>query len=234
MFSNLFFRFVNISFSWYIFFVCARSLTLTKPFFHLSQPGSCAWLSPFLLCADCTCVLVCVCLYVHVKICGWSWYISSKCKQNRYDVMYSINIENRNRCLWWRKTSSEVASFQTHDRMQYEKVKYNKCVRLPDSGGGSWIVIPSFPALTLYKRVFLSLSHHTCTLCPMFSLDPSVVNLITPCTCWRKDTITRLCALHTCVTWSAKSLSFFLTMWSWVRKDERVPNAITTLFLQRW
>jgi len=27
-----------------------------------SQPGSCAWLSPFLLCADCTCVLLCVCL----------------------------------------------------------------------------------------------------------------------------------------------------------------------------
>jgi len=22
------------------------------------------------------------------------------------------------------------------DRMQYEQVKYNKCVRLPDSGGG--------------------------------------------------------------------------------------------------
>jgi len=27
--------------------VCARSLT--KPFFRPSQPGSCAWLSPFLL-----------------------------------------------------------------------------------------------------------------------------------------------------------------------------------------
>jgi len=40
--------------------VCARSLT--KPFFRLSQPGSCAWLSPFLWCADCTFVLVCVCL----------------------------------------------------------------------------------------------------------------------------------------------------------------------------
>jgi len=40
--------------------VCARSLT--KPFFHPSQPGSCAWLLPFLLCADCTRVLVCVCL----------------------------------------------------------------------------------------------------------------------------------------------------------------------------
>ena len=28
----------------------------------------------------------------------------------------------------------------------------------------------------------------------MFSLDPSVVGLVSPCTCWRKDTITRLCA----------------------------------------
>ena len=43
-------------------FVCACARSLTKPFFRLSQPGSCAWLSPFLLCADCTCVLVRVCL----------------------------------------------------------------------------------------------------------------------------------------------------------------------------
>ena len=60
------FRFVNIGFFLTLFFcVCARSLT--KPFFRLSQPDSCAWLSPFLLCADCTCVLVCVCLYM----CMW-------------------------------------------------------------------------------------------------------------------------------------------------------------------
>jgi len=54
-----FFRFVNIE------FFCARSLT--KPFLRPSQPGFCAWLSPFLLCADCTCVLVCVCL----RMCMW-------------------------------------------------------------------------------------------------------------------------------------------------------------------
>jgi len=61
------FRFVNIGFSWrfFCFGVCARSLT--KPFFCPPQPGSCAWLSPFVLCADCTCVLVCVCL------CMWMW-----------------------------------------------------------------------------------------------------------------------------------------------------------------
>jgi len=39
-----------------------------------------------------------------------------------------------------------MASFQTSDRMQYEQVKYNTCVRLPDSGGGSWIVSPSLPS----------------------------------------------------------------------------------------
>ena len=49
-----------------IFFcVCARSLS--KPFFRPSQAGSCAWLSPFLLCADCTCVLVCV----YLCTCMW-------------------------------------------------------------------------------------------------------------------------------------------------------------------
>jgi len=58
MWSNLFFRFVNIGFFLIFFFVCARSLT--KAFFCLSQPGPCARLSPLLLCADCTSVLVCV------------------------------------------------------------------------------------------------------------------------------------------------------------------------------
>ena len=38
-------------------FVCMCAKSLTKPFFRLSEPGSCAWLSPFLLCADC--------IYVH-------------------------------------------------------------------------------------------------------------------------------------------------------------------------
>ena len=42
-------------------FFCVYARSLTKPFSRPSQPGSCAWLSPFLLCADCTCVHVCVC-----------------------------------------------------------------------------------------------------------------------------------------------------------------------------
>jgi len=51
------------------FFLCVCARSLTKPFFRPSKPGSCAWLSPFLLCADCTCVLVCVCLCM----CMWKW-----------------------------------------------------------------------------------------------------------------------------------------------------------------
>ena len=51
-------------------------------------------------------------------------------------------------------------------------------------------IVRRVPALTFYKRVFLSLSPHTCTFCLMFSLDPSVVGLAPPCTCWRQDTIT--------------------------------------------
>jgi len=82
-------------------------------------------------------------------------------------------------------------------------------------GGGLWLWFPgyhpesTFTGLTPYKRMFFSISPHTCTLCPMFSLDPTVVGLAPPCTWWRKDAITQLCASHTFVTWSAKSLSFF-------------------------
>jgi len=35
--------------------------------------------------------------------------------------------------------------------MQYEWLKFNKCVRLLDSGGGSWIVIPSLPSSVHYR-----------------------------------------------------------------------------------
>jgi len=70
-------------------------------------------------------------------------------------------------------------------------------------------IVRQAPTLTLYDRVFLSPLPHTCTLCPMFSLDPFVVGLANPCICWRKDTITQSCTSHICVTWSAKTLSFF-------------------------
>jgi len=52
-----------------LFVLCVCARCLTKLFFCPSQPGSCAWLSPFLLCADCTCVLLCVCLCM----CLWKW-----------------------------------------------------------------------------------------------------------------------------------------------------------------
>ena len=71
-------------------------------------------------------------------------------------------------------------------------------------------IVRQAPALTLYKRVLLSPSPHTCTLCPMFSLDLSVVGLEPPCTCWRKDTITRLCASHTVSHDRRRACLFFL------------------------
>jgi len=70
-------------------------------------------------------------------------------------------------------------------------------------------IVRCSPALTLCEHVFLSTSPYTWTLCPMFSLDPFVVCLANTCTCWRQYRITRSCASHTCVTWSAKSLFFF-------------------------
>jgi len=48
------------------------------------------------------------------------------------------------------------------------------------------------------------MSPYTCTLCLMFSLDPSVVGLASNCKCWRRNRINRSCAPYTCVTWSAK------------------------------
>jgi len=63
----------------------------------------------------------------------------------------------------------------------------------------------TFDALWACVPLYITLNVQ---LCPMFSIDPSVVGLANPWTCWRKDTITRWCTSHTCVTWSAKSLSF--------------------------
>jgi len=69
------------------------------------------------------------------------------------------------------------------------KCMWNACGM--QTGGGSWIVIPSdhlevtlvrrrAAALTLHERVFPSPSPHTSTLCPMFSLNLSVVGLAPP------------------------------------------------------
>jgi len=49
---------------------CTAPLTLyERVLLRPSEPGSCAWLSPFHLCADHTCARVCLSLYVRVKMC---------------------------------------------------------------------------------------------------------------------------------------------------------------------
>jgi len=75
--------------------------------------------------------------------------------------------------------------------------------------GGSWIAVPvctlitlslMAPALTLCGCVCLPFKitfPYTCTLCPMFSTDPSVFGLASPCTCRRKTRITQSSALET-------------------------------------
>ena len=118
-----------------------------------------------------------------------------------------------NLVLWWFSHWSSKFLDTWHNAIRISKIQKNVSVfRTLGEDLGLWFsiyhpestIVRRTLALTLYKRVFLSLSPHTCTVCPMFSLDPFVV----PCTCWRKDTITRLCASHTCVTWSANSLFF--------------------------
>ena len=44
-------------------------------------------------------------------------------------------------------------------------------------------IVRRAPALTLCERVFLLTSTYTCTLCPLFCLDPSDVGFASPCTC---------------------------------------------------
>jgi len=79
------------------FFVCARPQKFVsvqqKPFFRLSQPGSCAWVAPFLLCADHTFVLVCVCPCMCIWKCVGKVINIYQYKQNRDDVTCSINTK---------------------------------------------------------------------------------------------------------------------------------------------
>ena len=63
--SNLFG--FEISVCWKYIFFFARPVSYKNPVLRFSRPGSCAWLSPYLLCADYTRVLVCACLYM----CMW-------------------------------------------------------------------------------------------------------------------------------------------------------------------
>ena len=74
----------------------------------------------------------------------------------------------------------------------------------------------------------------TCTLWPMLFLDPSVFGYASLCICCRKDRITRSCTWHTCITWSAKSLSCFASLlvyqvfeaWCRNRFQEQICNCL--------
>ena len=116
------------------------------------------------------------------------------------------------------KINSETTRIWTRGRIQYEQVKYNKCVRLPDSGA-SWIVVPSLPswfccrstgsALTLCERVLLFTPPYTGTFCPMLFLDPSLVGLASPCTCRGRTESPDRALVYLCHMISAKFVFLF-------------------------
>jgi len=89
------------------------------------------------------------------------------------------------------------------------------------SSGDSWILIPILPSWVHYRLTGPSFDAvWACISLYMSSHVHIVPNGLPrslcgwsapPCICWRKDTITRLCTSHTCVTWPAKSLSIFIS-----------------------
>ena len=69
--------------------VCARvcwAFVSNKNYFHPFQPGSCAWFLQFLLCANHTCALACMCLYMRVRKCLIKMIHVNKYKRNRDHV----------------------------------------------------------------------------------------------------------------------------------------------------
>ena len=156
--------------------VCARPLSLIKPTstrlnqvpVHGSRRSSCL-------------LIIHVCLFVCLYMCVW------KCAIKVMNIKKDKFLNTLQSTIRIHKTSISVSVFRTL--------------------GGSWIVFPSLPswfhyhsiapALTLCERVFFLTSPYTCMLCPIFSVNPSVVGIASPCTCWRKDRITWSCASHT-------------------------------------
>jgi len=112
-------------------------------------------------------------------------------------------LQNCTRCISG-QTSSCALSMMDVEGMDEDMVTWVRAIEALQTKCSVFIVIAHKEDLCSFSP-----SPHTCALCLMFSLDPSVVGLAPPCTFWRKDTITRLCASHTCVKWSAKSSSFF-------------------------
>jgi len=75
-------------------------------------------------------------------------------------------------------------------------------------------------ALTLCEHVRLSTPPYTCTLCLLFSLNPSVIGLANSCTCWRKDTITRSCVLAYLCHMIAEDSSFVFLSFLYIKLYE--------------
>ena len=110
-----------------------------------------------------------------------------------------------------------------------------------------------WPQLWRFTSVCSSLYLLTRTHCaPMFTLDPSVVDLVPPCTCWRKDTITD-CALCIPVSHDRRRACLFLLLvyqafWAWCRsrsqslirgyppqsQSAQIPTPEQHLWAHRW
>jgi len=89
-----------------------------QPYFGPFQPGSCARFSQFLLCANHTCVLVWVCLYIRVQKCVIKVININKHKQNRDDITCNVkvDIEMDVHSAYNKQWSDK---FLTWDRIQY-------------------------------------------------------------------------------------------------------------------
>ena len=211
--------------------VCAR-ISASNKSLSFAPPNQAPL--PFLLCAAHTSVLVWVCLCMCVWKCASKVMNINKCKQNCDDVTCNIKIETeifvyvdvKQAVKWqafWHVIEYNTNQWNTSNVSVF-RTPGGSCQRL-----GLWFPVyhPKFtivrqaPALTLYERVFFCTSPHMCTLCPMFSLDPSVVGLANPCTAGGR-TQSPDCALRILVSHDRRRVchSFLLVhqaFWAWCR-----------------
>ena len=119
------------------------------------------------------CMWKCACKVINID----------KYKQNCDDVTCNIKVETE---IDVHSDVKQIVKWQVF-RHVTETIRISKIELMCPSSGhwgglGLWFpvyhpestIIRRAPALTLYEHVFLSPSPHTCTLCPTFSLDPSV------------------------------------------------------------
>ena len=130
--------------------VCARPLSLTQTFFHPSQPGSCAWFSPFLLCAKHSYSLMCVCLHMFAWNCVISLIHINKYKQNHDDVTCNIQVETQ---IDVYGDAKQAAKWQVFRHVtEYNTNKWNTTnVSVFRTLRGFWILIPSLPSWGHYR-----------------------------------------------------------------------------------